>query len=450
MKKKIRNEKKLLSIALFLVTVGLMVFGYYETAGACLAFAAPVTVAGTVTVDSESSVTELLSEEIEKIIVEETRALSPVNCIIKQMRSGSKTGVLNPKYFSIAEKALSTSVTTKYTPAATPLSVITIDVADSSMFTKRETIAIVGVKSYNGKEGTEESTVRRLMAIVVKREEGQLKIQVVNGKIGASKKPTFADEIPAGAKIVRMGKAESEKAMKTDSTAQMPELDENYCQNFMLQVEESEWSQIHTKNANHGFSEFLKMALNDFATTKELSFLFGVKSETKDPDTGETLRTCDGIIQKIDKVFNYGSTGMTEKIMADIMQMLFDGNNGNSTRFAFLGSDLYLKFQQIPAFQKQIDGSKDPNVIFGLEFDRIKYGGNTLMLMKHPLFAYAEFSDCGICLDMDHIGERVFKPFTKNNLDLKTSGEMNADVMSASEVVCPVVKNRDTHMLLMP
>ena len=448
MKKKI-TKGKLVAISLFLVSVCLMVFGYYDAGGICLAFAAPVTTENLVTTETLGGVEDLLAEDIEKLIVEETRGRAPLNAIIKEIKRSRKTTSLHPKYFAISEKPLETTITEKYTPTATPLKTITVKVANAAMFGKRDTVALFKVKSYRDVNDTVGSVIRPLIAIVLERNDDSIKIQAINGKVDSSGASVFADAISDGTVVVRMGKAEHELSMQTDGTAQLPVEDENYCQNFMFQVMESDWSQLHGKNVNYGWSELFKMSLNDYAVTKELSYFFGAKGKTVESTTGKLIYTCDGIIQKLDKVFSCGGA-IDESLMADIMQLLFDGNNGNSTRFAFLGSDLYLKFQKIPSIQKQIDGSKEPFVVFGLEFDRIKMGGNTLLLMKHPLFSEVGYSDYGTCLDMDNIEELIFKPFTKHDLDLKSSGEMNAQVASVTEVSCVVVKNRDTHMLITP
>lgn len=421
----------------------------FGTGGTSMAFAVGAVANEEVTTKTyENADEKLLADEIDRVVVEETRDRTPINAIMKELKRKKRTGALKVEYFSVDEKPISAKVIETYTPASDPSKVATIKVTNVSAFSKRDTVMLKGIKSYNG---TNENEIAFLSAIVLERddENESIKIQAINGKENAIKEKTFADVIPAETIVIRGGKAEHELSIRTAGSAQMPSQDENYCQNFMFELTMSDWAKIHDKNVDWGWSELFKFTLNDYATTKEISYLLGAKGRTKEATSSKEIYTCDGIIPKIKKTFSHGGT-MDDKKMADIMQKLFDGNNGNPVRYAFLGSELYLKFQKVDSIKKQIDGSKEPTVVFGLEFDRIKFGGNTLLLYKHPLFSFIGLGDYGLCLDMDNISEREFKPFTKTEMDLRKSGQENADAVSVSEVTCPVVKNPDTHMLIMP
>lgn len=417
--------------------------------GVCMAMAAGATIAqGDVTTSTFFDADpKLLADELDRVVIEETRDRTPINCIMKELKRKRRTGALKVEFFVVDEKPISAKVMEEYTALTTPSKVATIKVTNVSAFSKRDTIMIKGVKSYRG---TIESVTVPLVCLVLERddENGTIKIQPINGKENSSKERVFADSIPANAFVIRGAKAEHELSIRTEGSAQMPVRDENFCQNFMFELTMSDWAKLHDKNVDWGWSELFRMTLNDYAITKEISYLFGAKGLTKEATTGKEIYTCDGIFPKVTKTFSHGGT-LDEQKMADLMQRLFDGNNGNPVRYAFLGSDLYLMIQKVDSIKKQIDGSKEPTVVFGLEFDRIKFGGNTLLLYKHPLLAHVGLSDGGLCLDMDNIEEREFKPFTKTDMDLRKSGQENADAVSVSEVTCPVVKNVDTHMIIM-
>lgn len=426
----------------------------FDGGGCGLAFAAG---AATVPASGNGGVTtqsffdadpKLLADELDRIVVEETRDRTPINCIMKELKRKRRTGALKVEFFVVDEKPINAKVTELYAAASTPTKVASVKVTNVDAFSKRDTIMLKGVPSYRGEIS---STTVPLVCLVLDRdnETGTIKIQPINGKENASKERVFADDIPADTYVIRGAKAEHELSIRTEGSAQMPVRDENYCQNFMFELTMSDWAKLHEKNVDWGWSELFQMTLNDYAITKEISYLFGAKGITKESTTGKEIYTCDGIFPKIEKTFSHGGA-LDEKKMADLMQKLFDGNNGNQVRYAFLGSDLYLMIQKIDSIKKQIDGSKEPTVVFGLEFDRIKFGGNTLLLYKHPLLSHIGLADGGVCLDMDNIEEREFKPFTKIEMDLKKSGQANADAVSVSEVTCPIVKNVDTHMIIMP
>ena len=447
--KKMFAKKSLFMWALCLVSISMVVLGLYEESSVIGAMA----FAGSVDTDNlgkgeGGEDTDVLAREIERVVLEEGRDRNPLNVIMQHINKKESTKVMNPEYMTISEPELMAVVNEAYSPTATPTKTITLKVSNPMAFCKMNTVAIFGVKSYGGDKGTTGTVNVPLTAIVVERTEDGIKLQVINGKVNASGDAVFADAIPVGTSIVCMGKAETEKAMRTDMSNDIPKNDNNFCQNFMFMLSMTDWAKIHDKNVDWDWSEMFRRTLNDHIVKKELSYLFGAKGKTT-VNTGsknEIVYTCDGVLPKIDKVFDAGGSIDHDK-MVDAMSMLFDGNNGSAVRYAFLGSGLYGQFEKYKEATRQL-GATSTEVVFGLTFEKMVFGGNTLYLIKHPLLAQIGYSNKGICLDMAHIKEKVFLEYNTTELKLKESGESREEAVSVTEVCCPIVKNRDCHMLI--
>ena len=69
----------------------------------------------------------------------------------------------------------------------------------------------------------------------------------------------------------------------------LPTAEENYCQNFMMQIEQSTFDKIANKEINWNFSDLEEDGIRDMMITQENTYLFGAKNKIYHP-------TKDGMI----------------------------------------------------------------------------------------------------------------------------------------------------------
>ena len=219
----------------------------------------------------------------------------------------------------------------------------------------------------------------------------------------------------------------------------------------MAQIEESEFNKLTKKEVNWGFSDFTEANIKDMKGQKELTFLFGSKSEFLDKKTNNRMYTCGGATQFLTKSLQWADADFAaDKVDAwfvALTKKIFQGNSGSQIRYAFLGPDLMEKINAVPNVQKQIEAGKT-EVKFGLTFNEISTAFGTLKIIKHDLLGEVGYGDRGFVFDLAKVEEHKFIAMTEKELDLKTNGTRNANATILQEVSCPIFKYPDTHLYL--
>ena len=427
---------------------GVDLFSVVFGTGAIMMSAAGAVIDDTVTTEAVNENAPNLNEpDYDKMIVEMLPSRTPLDTIFRNRAKKRKAESLEVRYFAVDTKPFKDTVKTAKTVG--DAQIIDLAVNDIDMWDKRDTLRIVGVNGYDGTTDNGVLGFNNLVARVlnVDKANGTLRLQALNGYVTGGKK-VFHDNIAQNAVLVRMGKAETELAMQTTPYAILPFEDFNYCQNFMAQIEESTWQNIHKKRVNWDFNDYARLNIYDMRATKELSFLFGTRSKDQDAETKELVYTCGGVTQYISKSETVGAK-LTIEDFANWRAKLFEDNNGSEQRHAFVGADLWKKFQTIETIQKQL-AANQTEVVFGIRFAKIEFGNEVIYLHKHNLMTQAGWGDYGIFLDLQHVHERPFIPLQETELDLKQSGQKNAKARVLTEVTCPILKYPACHMIVKP
>jgi len=430
------------------VFAGVDLFSIMFGSGTILLSQAGAIVDDTVTTGAvETGAPNLNEPDYDKIIVEMLPSRTPLDTIFRTRAKKRKAESLEVRYFAVDTKPFKDTVKTAKTVG--DAQVIDLAVNNIDMWDIRDTIRITGVNGYDGSASNNVLGFNNLVARIVGLDNtaGTLRLQALNGYLSGGKK-VFHDNIAQDTVLVRMGKAETELAMQTTPYAILPFEDFNYCQNFMAQIEESTWQNIHKKRVNWDFSDYARLNIYDMRATKELSFLFGTRSKDVDAITKEQVYTCGGVSQFISKSETVGDK-LTIEDFANWRAKLFEDNNGSEQRHAFVGANLWKKFQTIDTIQKQLQANQT-EVVFGIRFAKIEFGNEVIYLHKHNLMTQAGWSDYGIFLDLQHVHERPFISLKETELDLKKSGQKNAMARVLTEVTCPIVKYPECHMIVKP
>ncbi len=273
----------------------------------------------------------------------------------------------------------------------------------------------------------------------------------VKGSGAASGKyiiPTFM----ADTELIRMGQAKSELSITTEPFAIYPALSHQYCQNFMAQIEESTFNKISHKQANWGFSNYEQVNIMSMKMEMELSMLFGQEGEHT-VGNDRTLFT-RGITRDIENVLTYGTTTAGDRSVTTSqyngwLKEVFDGNNGSTNRILFAGSGLIKSLSEVEDFTKNMSAvEKDAHL--GVDIRKVHSYFGTLDIVLAPLFREAGWEDYGLILDLEHVIKHEFVPLSATDLDLRRSGQRNANAKVLQEVSALTLRHPDCHAIIKP
>lgn len=407
----------------------------------------------TETVGREISDAEFYSKQIDERITKISPMSSPVDQISRQAESLPSDSFI-VKYYSVGTRPIVTKTTQRIEKQSTGASTV-LHVEDPSMFTVDDTIRVVGVKGIGiGKTEYASGELKPDLVLCVCGIDETTSMPVVyavNGhKDNALQDSIWLPAIESGTKLVRMGKACGELDVQTGRFANVPTAEEQYCQNFMLQIEQSTFDKIAAKEVNWQFSDLEEAAIQDMRITQENSYLFGEKHVIKHPKKGMNTWFTRGIWWMAGKDIEIGSydtqkkaTIISDDNLVDVAKDLFVGTGlGGKRKVVFAGSDLVSALSKIKS-DKFI--YKDTVEKWSLKFKSWDTDFGELLVMHHELFDINGMSDCGFVLDPEYLTKRTHLSWARNVLDLKSAGVRNTDAVVLQEVACLYLRYAKAH-----
>ena len=83
---------------------------------------------------------------------------------------------------------------------------------------------------------------------------------------------------------------------------------------------------------------------------------------------------------------------------------------------------------------------------WGIDFTEITSKFGRLYLLLSEVFDECGMPENGIIIDPEYIQKYVHIPFSTDSLDLKSSGQRNADALVLTEASCLVLRYPNAHM----
>lgn len=252
--------------------------------------------ASSVTANSKIQDTEWYLKEINKTIVEMKFTGTPIDQILRTA-SFNKSSSIVVKYYSVGQRPLRATLKvgveamTTETPKA-------IELEDNTVVGAMDTLLVLRkdgsfVPGYvNGVEDPEHPLMLRVHAI--NSETNLPLVYAVNGKVSGTGNPFLIPALEAGTVFLRMGRAAAEKDVQTGRYYQLPSPTEQFCQRFIMQVEQTVYDRFSKTEVDWSFTRVERMAMEDMRIGMEASGLFGVKSQHAFNSQGN-IYTCEGI-----------------------------------------------------------------------------------------------------------------------------------------------------------
>lgn len=394
--------------------------------------------------------------DVDQRIVKIRPMATPLEQISRYAKT-EKASSFEVKYYSAGTREIK-CVTSGAVTAMTTGASTTLPVDDLNMFTLDDTIRVVGVKAKTKPDGTAytdtDTNIPDLVLCVCGKDSTSNlpTVYAVNGTIDAStKQPILVPAIPKGTTIIRMGKACGELDVQTGRFNNIPMPDIQYCQNFMIQIEQSTFDKIANKEVNWNFSDIEEDGIYDMRLAMENTFLFGVRQCIKHTSKeGMMTWFTGGIWWMAGKDIEVGEWDATKNCavisdenLVDIAKDLFVGTGiGNKRKVLFCGSDMLSAFSKIKSEKFRL---KDTVEVWNLKFKSWDTDFGEVLTIHHELFDANGMSDCGFALDPEYLSKKTYISWGRNVLDLKKAGVRNTDAVVIQEVACLYLRYAKAH-----
>lgn len=397
----------------------------------------------TATTGMEQTATEDLdyyAKEVDKRITKMRPMRTPIDQITRSATSISRSGSMIVQYYSVSTRPIKTVINTQVNAMTQGQASTTIQVDDASIFSLTDTIRVVGVKGFKA-DGSTQDTKDLMLYVVGKNDEsGYPTVIAINGKKNSDGSNSLVPQINADTKIIRMGRAASEIDVETGQFYNLPTPEEQYCQKFMMQVEQSTFDKMWDKKVDWNFSDMEEDGIYDMRLGMENSYLFGIKGKGKDPKkSGADVYFTGGVYWMAGKDMGLGTedTGVytiTDDQMVDFLKDLFTGNDsGNGTKLGFAGSDMLAALAKMKSERFKVVKEFER---WGLKFTSFDSNFGKLLVMHHELMDANEKSDEMFVIDPEYLRKKTFKTWSRKEYDMAKLAKRDTRAVVMSEASC--------------
>lgn len=403
---------------------------------------------------------EYYMKEINKTIVEMKFTGTPIDQILRTATM-NKSDSITIKYYSVGQRPLTAVLKTQFTEMSsdTPQG---LDLEDNSILGAQDTLLCLNADGsfIPGYKDDSEDPAHPLMIRVhaISSETNKPLVYAVNGKKNGGSNPFRIPTLAKGTILLRMGRAAAEKDVSTGRYYQLPEPTEQYCQRFIMQVEDTIYDRLSKKEIDWSFTRVERMAMEDMRIGMEATGLFGVKSmhqfnsqgniytsegiwyrAGKDLEIGRWVIKTDANGNKLDDGTNYlQEFQITEDDLVDLTAQIIDGaGNGSRTKLVFVDNTIYMALAKIKTTGRVRIFNPEHNYNnWGLDFEAFECMGTKLLFYRHDLFNAWGFNGRAFCLDPEYLDKWVFQDWARHEYDLKALFISNGNAVTMEEFSC--------------
>lgn len=388
---------------------------------------------------------DLIVNEIDKRIVKIRPMATPIDQL-SRWAGAKRSGSMIVDYYSVDTRPTSAKTTADFTGATASeggsrFTSASLKVDNLSIFESSETILVSGVAGYKADGVTPDS--QDLVLYIVEKLADSIRCLPVNGLTSAGT-PQCVPPIPAGTRLVRMGRAAGELDVQTPQFEALPVKTQNYCQIFKAQIEQSTLHKIASKEVGWTFSDQEEAAIYDMRLGMEKNFLFGIKSRMAHPDKPDEIFLTGGIWNQAGGEFRYRNGTFDSDTAISMMRMAFTGNAGNKRKVLIGGSGLIEQLNKMDATKIVMAGE---NVVkWGIDFSEMRSKFGKLYVLLSEIFDECGMENNGLIIDPEYLQKYSHIPFTTESLNLKSAGVRNTDAMVLTEASCMTLRYPKAHL----
>lgn len=396
--------------------------------------------------DGEAASPELFEEDVDKRITRISQMRTPIDQISRKAGITTKSGSLEVKYYSVGNKPIKGLVA-----AAVSLSNsadrFALEVNDAKVLDVNDTVRFVGVNGYK-EDGSVDTGVDFVALVIDIDSSGKRVCQPVNAKANGVGNPA----IPEGATFILMGKAGAELDVQTSVFSNVPTPDTQYCQKFMMQLEESTWADMNKKEVDWGFNDLEKAGVERMKIGMEGSFMFGVKKKFTNVKNNQLTYTTGGIYWMVGKQIEIGEAVngkivITDDNLVDLSEQLFTGEGaGNRIKVALAGKKALSALSKVKSEGKYIN--RKTVEVWDLKFKSFESEFGELLVMYCEMMDLQGKEDEVLVLDPEYMTKKVFKGWSREEYDMKKLALRDTKAVVLSETSCLYLTNKDAHAIL--
>lgn len=409
----------------------------------------PVEGAFTVNQGSEAN-PDLFMADVDERITKMRPMSTPVDQISRKAGRATKTDSMEVEYYSVGTRPIQGEVA-EAVSASTTNDRFTVELVDDDMIDLQDTVRFVGINGYK-EDGSVDTGVDFVGLVIDIDGNGHKIFQPINSKTSDGK---GYPAIPAGTKVVRMGRAAAELDVQTAVFSNVPTKESQYCQIFVMQVEESNLAKIGKKEVPWNLSDLEEDSIYDMRTGMEGSYLFGIKKKRKHVKSKDLVYTTGGIYWMVNKKIDVGTWNATlseveiaDRQLVDYAKEMFTGTGiGNKIKVALMGSDMLAAFSKI----KNTDGRttiRENVEHWGLKFKSFDTNFGEILAIHSEMMDLQGKSDEALVIDPEFLSKRIHKGWARDTYDMKALAQRNTNAVVLSEISCLYLRYPKAHAIL--
>lgn len=409
-------------------------------------------------------------KQINKRIVEMKLESCPIDQILRAATRSNHSTSMKVNYYQIGQRPIKSTLAEAITATTDGVSHV-IKPADTSVFDSMDTILFPDIMGYKD-DGTRETIIPLMVRVVDHNQQQYPYVIAVNGKKNAKGNKWDLPDIPKGATMLRLGRAAGEKDVETASYYELPDPSEQFCQRFIMQVEESIIERMSAKTVDWDFSKQERIAMDDMRGGIERSGMFGVKSVGRFGKNGNVYTTggifwlagkdiqlghwapklekgADGtskqVTVKVDSGKGDGSKVeknvyeyvISEKELTNFVNLAIqDAGNGSRTKLLFVDNLIYQALSNLKSTRRIIMETEKNYQNWGLDFESFTSMGTKILIYRHDAFNYMNMSGCAFLLDPRYLEKWVFGDWERKEYNLKDLFIRNSNAVVMEEFSC--------------
>lgn len=411
-------------------------------------------------------------KQIDKRICEMKLESCPIDQILRSASRTNHAISMVVKYYEIGQRPIYTKLATKVAATATGAAT-EISPENKACFDSMDTILFPQVMGYKS-DGTTRETSIPLMVRVVNQSAALNPIVIaVNGKKNSTQNNRWdLPDLPQGTPMLRLGRAAAETDVETASYYSLPDPSEQYCQRFIMQVEETIIERMSTKVVDWDFSKQERIAMDDMRGGMERSGLFGIKGVSRYGKTGnvyttggiywlagkditlghwapKTEKAADGTEKPVTVTVDAGKGDGTtvtktvyeyvisEKELTSFVNLAIqDAGNGSRTKLLFVDNLIYQALSNLKSTRRIIMQTETNYQNWGLDFESFNSMGTKIMIYRHDAFNYMGMNGFAFLLDPRYLEKWVFGNWERKEYNLKDLFIRNSNAVVMEEFSC--------------
>lgn len=398
--------------------------------------------------DGEKASPDLFTQDIDERVTKISPMRTPIDQISRKSGKSSPTKSLEVKYYSVGNRPIIGKTAAAVT-VSTTADRFALELVDSSMLDIQDTVRFQGINGFKEDGVTVDTGVDFVGLVVDVDSSGKRVIQPINGGLDQLGYPAIAN----GTTVVRMGRAGAEFDVQTSIFSNVPRPETQYCQKFMMQIEESTWAAMSSKEAKWNFSDLERDGVEALKIGMEGSFLFGQKRKFTHVINKQLVYTTGGIYWMVGKkidigTFANGKTTLKDTDLTTIAKRLFTGEGaGNRRKFALAGKDAMEAFSNMTSetgktFQRpKVDHWDMTFTSFDTDFGELYF-------MYCEMLDVQGKSDEVLVLDPEYLSKRLFKAWARTTYDMEKLAVRDTNAVVLTETSCLYLTNKNAHAIL--